>query len=120
MATSIQHSEFDFGRGRQDPIILMNYKSVGVLLVNTAFLALSISLWFFWTGYIKPPKGGLHWHFLTALSGTVFSIWSITQYKPKWSLHKTVVNFINILLPSGFIAFHSFMILIIYYNMVDD
>jgi len=95
-----------------------NKKNISVLVVNIIFMIALIYMWYFWTGYIKPPKGGLHWHFILAVSGTIFGLWSISKYKLEWTHRKTKVGLLNIILPAGFIGFHAFWVLRVIFNLL--
>jgi hypothetical protein len=95
----------------------MKLNNLIIFLVNLCFFVLLIYFWFFWTGHIK-TSGGLRWHLIIALLGTLFGIISIVKSKSLWMENRKYINLLNFLIPFLFIGFHVFWIIYVGFRIV--
>lgn len=96
----------------------MREKYYIISLVNFILGCLLVYLWFFKTGPIKPPDGSLLWPVLFAIFGGAFSIWSIKYCMNNRKLVEQKLSMISIVLPTLFILFHLYWIILISFNLL--
>ena len=87
-------------------------KHANTLTVNIFLIFLALYFWYFHIGDIK-SNGGIIWQVLLMFFGGGFMIWSLASNSKIFKKDKSLVPLFNIILPTAFLLFHLYWVLLV-------